>query len=90
MFPESYILYTVEVILMSKDKKKYQIDITEFPELQDAIMEYFLLMTEILDIEDFDIEEINMNLENNKIIVEGSIPTDEPEPEEEDDDWEWI
>jgi len=76
---------------MSKDKKKYQIDVTEFPELQDAIMEYFLLMTEILDIEDFDIEEINMNLENNKIIVEGSIPTDEPEPEpEEEDDWEWI
>ncbi len=76
---------------MSKDKKKYQIDITEFPELQDAIMEYFLLMTEILDVEDFDIEEINMNLENNKIIVEGSIPTDEPEPEpEEEDDWEWI
>lgn len=76
---------------MSKDKKKYQIDITEFPELQDAIMEYFLLMTEILDVEDFDIEEINMNLENNKIIVEGSIPTDEPDPEpEEEDDWEWI
>ena len=76
---------------MNKDKKKYQIDITEFPELQDAIMEYFLLMTEILDIEDYEIEEINMNLENNKIIVEGSIPTDEPEPEpEEEDDWEWI
>ncbi len=75
---------------MSKEKKKYQIDITEFPELQDAVMEYFLLMTEILDIEDFDIEEINMNLEDSKIIVEGSIPADEPEPEEEDDDWEWI
>jgi hypothetical protein len=75
---------------MSKEKKKYQIDITEFPELQDAIMEYFLLMTEILNIEDFEIEEINMNLEDSKIIVEGSIPTDEPEPEPEDDDWEWI
>lgn len=75
---------------MSKEKKKYQIDITEFPELQDAIMEYFLLMTEILNIEDFEIEEINMNLEDSKIIVEGSIPADEPEPEEEDDDWEWI
>ncbi len=76
---------------MSKEKKKYQIDITEFPELQDAIMEYFLLMTEILNVEDFEIEEINMNLENNKIIVEGSIQTDEPEAEpDEEDDWEWI
>tara|TARA_R110002153_G_scaffold139180_3_gene289794 strand:- start:1076 stop:1318 length:243 start_codon:yes stop_codon:yes gene_type:complete len=80
----------MEVNTMSKEKKKYQIDITEFPELQDAIMEYFLLMTEILNIEDFEIEEINMNLEDSKIIVEGSIPADEPEPEEEDDDWEWI
>jgi hypothetical protein len=76
---------------MSKEKKKYQIDITEFPELQDAIMEYFLLMTEILNVEDFEIEEINMNLENNKIIVEGSIQDDEPEAEpDEEDDWEWI
>jgi hypothetical protein len=76
---------------MSKEKKKYQIDISQFPELQDAIMEYFLLMTEILNIEDFEVEEINMNLENNKIIVEGSIDTEkEEEPSEEESDWEWI
>lgn len=76
---------------MSKEKKKYQIDISQFPELQDAIMEYFLLMTEILNIEDFEVEEINMNLEDNKIIVEGSIDTEkEEEPSEEESDWEWI
>jgi len=48
-------------------------------------------MTEILNIEDFEVEEINMNLENNKIIVEGSIDTEkEEEPSEEESDWEWI
>ncbi len=76
---------------IEKEKKKYQIDISQFPELQDAIMEYFLLMTEILDMEDFDIEEINMNLENSKIIVEGSVKIEkEEEPSEEESDWEWI
>ena len=76
---------------MSIEKKKYQIDISQFPELQDAILEYFLLMTEILNMEDFEIEEINMNLENNKIIVEGSAKEeDKEEPSEEEDDWEWI
>ena len=76
---------------MSIEKKKYQIDISQFPELQDAILEYFLLMTEILNMEDFEIEEINMNLENNKIIVEGSAKEEEKEePSEEEDDWEWI
>lgn len=76
---------------MSIEKKKYQIDISQFPELQEAIMEYFILMTEILNIQDFEIEEINMNLENSKIIVEGSIDTEKKEePSEEESDWEWI
>ncbi len=76
---------------MSKENKKYQIDISQFPELQDAILEYFLLMTEILNIEDFEIEEINMNLENSKIIGEGSAKEEaKEEPSEEESDWEWI
>ena len=76
---------------IEKEKKKYQIDISQFPELQDAILEYFLLMTEILNMEDFEIEEINMNLESSKIIVEGSVGVEkEEEPSEEESDWEWI
>jgi len=74
-----------------KEEKQYQIDISQFPELQDAIMEYFLLMTEILNMEDFEIEEIKMNLENSKIIVKGSVGVEkEEEPSEEESDWEWI
>lgn len=76
---------------VEKEEKKYQIDISQFPELQDAIMEYFLLMTEILNMENFEIEEIKMNLENSKIIVKGSTVVEkEEEPSEEESDWEWI
>ena len=76
---------------VEKEEKKYQIDISQFPELQDAIMEYFLLMTEILNMEDFEIEEIKMNLENSKIIVKGSTAVEkEEESSEEESDWEWI
>ena len=76
---------------IEKEEKKYQIDISQFPELQDAIMEYFLLMTEILNMENFEIEEIKMNLENSKIIVKGSTVVEkEEEPSEEESDWEWI
>ena len=76
---------------VEKEENKYQIDISQFPELQDAIMEYFLLMTEILNMENFEIEEIKMNLENSKIIVKGSTAVEkEEEPSEEESDWEWI
>lgn len=76
---------------MNKEKKKYQIDISQFQDLQDAVMEYFILMTEILNIQDFEIEEINMNIESNKIIVKGAIDKkEEEESPEEDSDWEWI
>ena len=76
---------------VEKEEKKYQIDISQFPELQDAIMEYFLLMTEILNMENFEIEEIKMNLENSKIIVKGStVVENEEEPSEDESDWEWI
>ena len=48
-------------------------------------------MTEILNMENFEIEEIKMNLENSKIIVKGSTVVEkEEEPSEEESDWEWI
>lgn len=78
-----------------KEKKKYQIDISEFTELQDAILEYFILMTEILNIDDLSVETITMDADSNKILIEGEIETDvedpdEPSEDEEDSDLEWI
>jgi len=74
------------------DKKKYQIDIGDFPELQNAVMEYFILMTEIMNIDNLSLESITMNIESNKILVEGEIESviEEEESSEEDSDSEWI
>lgn len=75
------------------EKKKYQIDISEFPDLQDAIMDFFILMTEIINMEDLTIENISLNSESEKIIVDGNIETeddDDPEDSEEESDWEWL
>jgi hypothetical protein len=78
---------------MSKENKKYEIDVSAFPELQDAIMEYFLLMTEIMNKEDLTINTIKMDVNSDKILIEGHIEIKEEEPEEpseEDSDWEWV
>jgi hypothetical protein len=74
------------------EKKKYQIDVSEFKELQSAIVDFFILMTEILNIEDLTVENISLNSESDKIIIEGNVETDEDSSEEseEDSDWEWL
>ena len=76
-----------------KEKKKYQIDISEFSDLQNAVMDYFLLLTEIVNIENLTIESITMNCDSNKILIEGEIENkeeDEPSSDEEESDYEWI
>tara|TARA_R110001592_G_scaffold26885_1_gene100208 strand:- start:122 stop:391 length:270 start_codon:yes stop_codon:yes gene_type:complete len=69
--------------------KKFQIDITDFEDLQDAIVEYFILMSEILDKKDFQIQSVILDIDSNKIIVEGNNIEDEKE-EESEFDLEWI
>ena len=67
--------------------KKFQIDITDFEDLQDAIVEYFILMTEILDKKDFQIQSVLLDIDSNKIIIEGNNIEDE---EDSDFDMEWL
>ena len=69
--------------------KKFQIDITDFEDLQDAIVEYFILMSEILDKKDFQIQSVLLDIDSNKIIVEGNSIEDDKE-EESEFDLEWI
>ena len=69
--------------------KKFQIDITDFEDLQDAIVEYFILMSEILDKKDFQIQSVLLDIDSNKIIVEGNSIEDEKE-EDSEFDLEWI
>ena len=69
--------------------KKFQIDITDFEDLQDAIVEYFILMSEILDKKDFQIQSVLLDIDSNKIIVEGNSIEDDKE-EDSEFDLEWI
>ncbi len=76
-----------------KNKKTvYSVDIREFDELKEAIFEYFLLMTEILNKEDFEIHKIELDINSEKILVSGETvePPEEEKSTEDDDDYEWI
>ena len=76
-----------------KNKKTvYSVDIREFDELKEAIFEYFLLMTEILNKEDFEIQKIELDINSEQIIVSGETvePPEEEKSTEDDDDYEWI
>jgi len=70
--------------------KKFQVDISDFEELQDAIVEYFILMSEILDKEDFQIQTLTLDIDSNKIIIEGKEAVPEEPEEDSSDELEWI
>ena len=73
----------------SKDKKVYQIDISNFEELQDLVFQYFYILSEFVKDQNIDIKLIKMNIDSNKIIVEGE-ELDEDSEESTEPDFEWI
>lgn len=73
----------------SKDKKVYQIDISNFEELQDLVFQYFYILSEFVKDQNIDIKLIKMDIDSNKIIVEGE-ELDEDSEEDTEPDFEWI
>ena len=73
----------------SKDKKVYQIDISNFEELQDLVFQYFYILSEFVKDQNIDIKLIKMDIDSNKIIVEGE-ELDEDSEESTEPDFEWI
>jgi len=73
----------------SKDKKIYQIDISNFEELQDLVFQYFYILSEFVKDQNIDIKSIKMDIDSNKIIVEGE-ELDEDSEEDTEPDFEWI
>ena len=73
------------------DQKRisYSIDIREFEELKNAIFEYFLLMSDLLDKDGFEIEKVELFLDIDKVLVRG-IQLEPEEDSDTDDDLEWI
>ena len=70
-------------------KKIFEIDISQFEELQDLIVQYFSIIASLLNKEGIAIKKIKLDADSEKITVEGE-PT---EPDSDDDtewDFEWI
>ena len=72
-----------------KDKKVFQIDISQFDELQDLIFQYFFILQEFLEDQNIDIKKIKMDIDSSKIIVEG-VDFEEDSEESTEPDSTWI
>ena len=72
-----------------KDKKVFQIDISQFDELQDLVFQYFFILQEFLEDQNIDIKKIKMDIDSSKIIVEG-VDLEEESEESTEPDFTWI
>tara|TARA_B100001250_G_C19798732_1_gene789976 strand:- start:1666 stop:1899 length:234 start_codon:yes stop_codon:yes gene_type:complete len=72
-----------------KDKKVFQIDISQFEELQDLVFQYFFILQEFLTDQNIDIKKIKMDIDSDKIIVEG-VELEEDSEESTEPDFTWI
>ena len=72
-----------------KDKKVFQVDISNFEELQDLVYQYFFILQEFLTDQNIDIKKIKMDIDSDKIIVEG-VELEEDSEESTEPDFTWI
>ena len=75
--------------MADKDKKVYQIDISNFEELQELVFEYFYILSEFVKDQNIQIKVIKMDIDSTKIIVEGTAEEEDSE-ESTEPDFEWI
>ena len=75
---------------MKKNRKVFEIDLKEIDEMQEAILEYFLIVSELMADREIEIEKITLNRDSTKITVEGTDIKIEVDEETTDDDFEWI
>lgn len=72
-----------------KNKKVFQIDVSSFEELQDLIFQYFYIMSEFLKDQNIDVKKIKMDIDSDKVIVEG-VEAEEESEESTEQTFEWI
>ena len=72
-----------------KDKKVFQVDISNFEELQDLVYQYFFILQEFLADQNIDIKKIKMDIDSDKIVVEG-VEFEEDSEESTEPDFTWI
>ena len=72
-----------------KNKKVFQIDVSSFEELQDLIFQYFYIISEFLKDQNIDVKKIKMDIDSDKIVVEG-VEAEEDSEESTEHTFEWI
>lgn len=72
-----------------KNKKVFQIDVSSFEELQDLIFQYFYIMSEFLKDQNIDVKKITMDIDSDKVVVEG-VEDEEESEESTECTFEWI
>ncbi len=70
-------------------KKIFEIDISQFEELQDLIFEYFFIFASILNKEKIELKKIKLDIDSDKVVIE-AVEAEEDSEESTEYDFEWI
>ncbi len=70
-------------------KKIFEIDVSQFEELQDLIFQYFFIFASMLDNESIEIKKIKLDIDSDKVIIE-AVEAEEDSEESTEYDFEWI
>ena len=70
-------------------KKIFEIDISQFEELQDLIFEYFFIFASILNKEKIELKKIKLDIDSDKVAIE-AVEAEEDSEESTEYDFEWI
>ena len=74
----------------NKKKRIFELDISQLEEMQDLILEYFYIVSELLSDQRFDLQKIKLDVESDKIVAEGWERTEDDSEEETEPDFTWI
>ncbi len=70
-------------------KKAFEIDISQFEELKELIIEYFCIFAYLLNKENLRIENIKFSSDSDKVLIE-AVEIEEDSEEDTEWDFEWI
>ena len=70
-------------------KKAFEIDISQFEELKELVIEYFCIFAYLLNKKNLRIENIKFNSDSDKVLIE-TVEIEEDSEEDTEWDFEWI
>ncbi len=70
-------------------KKAFEIDISQFEEMQELILEYLKIFTHLLNKKNLRIKTITVDADTDKVLIE-AVDCDDDSDEDTEWDFEWI